>query len=688
MKGTLISSTLGKIKATKIANEKSSGNGFNISVQILGFQDPKTMKFYDKFSPDLECYVRVHFPEKLEERANTIRIGENGVREIYTSVNYAEEAKQYINTHIPEAIEGKYRGNFTEIREYWDTDKKCLSTHAWCPLHDIMGNGYGFRVKLWNSATKIPPNEQMEIGRLLTVNGYFQQYISMPPKPKKEKKESTETATTTNGSASSSKAPFSPAAAAAAAAVAAEGVEDDDDDNEDGGDDKTSNKTTGGGGGGGGGKKDFRCPNIRLTLCTNYGMELSADNNTEASPIEIFDGSFDNKKHFCTLPTSDSDAPVLVIPLHGYQDGVNSLEEVEPGPSTIRLRQVSLEHKSYEKPPKGQPVESPLRESKLDINVLVSQYDNQYDPSTDLPYLVSCTAYQNHVWGTGITWHSQWLKYGRLDWRGYAVVQVDANDTRRNENNITPANATKNGIRGVINCWIKSILWDVEGTVRAEGIVVDKEALLFMLYADIYSDAENKKTGKRTVLFPLDQFPKRTQATRDHALHKDGRSSTVINLNEWSSDAGWIMTDSSYECVVVPYLPVPPEKKADDPNEVFGYRQSALKKLRALDADKLVEVLIGKETVKGVLTYHADELEILSNIEDPEIYAKALPGRGEVPRIYPQDIDPTKISTWNFDFLVFILKVKQNNIPTETSSIAAAASSTNTANKKNNKQKK
>lgn len=660
--------------ASKVASEKSSGSGFKVDVQVLGFQDPKTMRPLPSFGPDAQCVVRVYNVENLPERQNTIRINsDTGVREVYSTVNYAEDAKQYIQNHIPEAMEGKYKGNFVEISKYWDGAKKCLASHAWFPLQDTAGNAVSFTIKFWPSATaKFPPSGDVLLGSVVTINGYFQQYVSLPKLQKKPGSSSTATAAAKNTAAApAAQLPHAPTAPAT-----------DDDAADDAADDE-------------GGEvklvstavavpaavvetKDFRSPNIRLSLCTNHGMELSCNNSAGATPLQVFTGSFDDRKHFCALPSTDSDGAVLIVPLGNYQE-CDSVDQFEPGPSTVRWRQISLENKAYEKPPKGQPVESPTRESKLDISVFVSQYEGKCDPTKDLPMLIFGTAYQDQVWGTGITYPSQWLKYGRLDWQGMCIMQVNAPDTRRNEYNLSKTKAEKDGLRGVINCYVKTILWDVEATARKEGVVVDKELLLSTLYADIYSDAENKKTGKRTVLFPLDQFPRRTLATVDHALHKFGRSSPIINLNEWTSDAGWIMMDDSLECVVVPYLPIPSDKKLEDS---FTYRASALQKLRALDAgEKLVNVLTGKETLKGVVTYHPDELEALNNIEDAEERAKALPGRGEVPRNYGEGVDATKISTFGFDFIVFILKKKSPE--TQTPSAVATAAS---GGKKNSKK--
>jgi hypothetical protein len=691
MRGVFLAASAIK-DASKVASEKSSGSGFKIDVQILGFQDPKTMRLYDKFGSDVQCLVRVHNVENLAERQNSIRINSaTGVREVYSTVNYAEDAKQYILSHIPEAVEGKYKGNFVEILNYWDANKKCLASHAWFPLHDAAGNGISFSVKLWPSPTaKIPTPDELKLGSVVTINGYFNQYVSLP-KLSSQKKAGGSAATSKNGAAAVPAATQAPQAPHAPAVAAVHEDAEDADDADDGDLYEAKPATTAVAAAPAATAavtKDFRSPNIRLSLCTNHGMELSCNNSSDATSLQIFGGAFDDRKHFCALPSTDSDAAVLVVPLHGYQNTFESADEFELGPSTVRFRQISLEGKAYEKPPKGQPLESPAREAKLDISVFVCQYGaGKCDPTKNLPVLIFGTAYQDQIWGTGITYPKEWLKYGRLDWQGICLMQVNAPDTRRNEYNLSKSKAEKDGLSGVINCYVKTILWDVDATVRKEGVLVDKELLLSSLYADIYSDAENKKTGKRTVLFPLDQFPNRTLAPSNHPLHKYGRNSPVLLLNEYNSDAGWIMMDDSLECYVVPYLPNPTDKKLEDS---FAYRASALQKLRALDpGEKLVNVLTGKETLKGVVTYHPDELEALNATEEAEERAKGLPGRGEVPRQYPDGVDATKVSTYGFDFLVFILKKRVAATDSQQgSAVAAAAAAAAGGSKKNKKQNK
>jgi hypothetical protein len=100
-----------------------------------------------------------------------------------------------------------------------------------------------------------------------------------------------------------------------------------------------------------------------------------------------------------------------------------------------------------------------------------------------------------------------WLKFGRQKWQGVAVVSVDAAGTRSTELFKNSKNdAQANQWAGHLECWAKSVYWDVESSVRSFGVPVkDKAAFLGRLYGDIYQEAENKKTKTTIIQLPLER---------------------------------------------------------------------------------------------------------------------------------------------------------------------------------------
>jgi hypothetical protein len=139
-------------------------------------------------------------------------------------------------------------------------------------------------------------------------------------------------------------------------------------------------------------------------------------------------------------------------------------------------------------------------------------------------------------------------------------------------------------------------------------------------------------------------------------LHTEGRQSSVINLNEWTSDAGWLMTSEEHELFVLPYLPIKPELFKDNNTEAIEeYLSDAMKQLRELSEEDLVAVLLGDKVLDGILTYHKEELDAFKAIQKPEDRSLAYPGRGSFAKRSFKGV-AKRPSSYDFDFIVWALK--------------------------------
>lgn len=653
MKGVRKNATVQKLSATK-----SKGDGVMITGKVVAFNSPDFKNEYATYKLMDNITLLPINVKNLEPRPNLIRINEKtGLREARFRITTTQQDKvtDYFAYHVDqEKNHGRtYTGPVPNYRDFWDDVNGKLATHTWHPIEDALGNSPLLTLKLWRG--EFPPD--MKVGSIINVAVTFDQYVAIPKargvavaieKANEERKKmaqliqaSTATVSAPWAGESGGNGGEEPAAPTAPSA----GSSDDD---------------------------HKRHPTISLNLAGNSGISYNENNKSDCTPLQAFGGDFDNRRHFLRLPESQYDSMGLVVPFSEYQC-YDSWDLYEPGPSTARSLDVSYDARDYQKAPKGEDPEKTLvREEKKTVSVNVLQYNGKIpDPETEFPFTVQFSLFKSHTMGTGITNLDHWTKFGRLKWQGLAVVSVDAVGTRNIELNKLGINdKEKNQWAGQLDCWTKAVFWDVESSVRSFGFPVkDKKALLSRLYADIYSEATSTKKG--TVLtLPMHDLGRRLpngNALLPNPLHVAANKSRAINLGEWSSDAGWIVSNDNYDLYVLLHLPIPPELVADR-DACEEYTESTTKVFQDMEEGDFIDVILGestkipKVTVAGakrdVLVYHPDELACFKAIEDDEKRALALPGRGPQPREYadrPQGAKPP--SSYGFDFLVYAIHV-------------------------------
>jgi hypothetical protein len=607
---------------TKLGKSKVGTDGITIDAVIIRFVDAKSLQERDVFKGS-ETQVEV-LPVNLDrvpDKPGVIRTNkETGAKEVNCRVTTDEGSKKYIRYYAADALDGTYSGNFSPLLTYWDAEKECVPPSVWTPLQDALGKKPLLLLKVWRGDTP----EDMIPGSIISISVKFEQYISIPKAKgfaKAAENQERERAQIQQHVQAPTDMDNIPDEVLAAAAAAAEEE-----------------------------YKPKRSPQIRFSISTNSGIQFS-ENNVICTPLQSLSGLVADRQHFVFLPEWDGDSYAMVVPLSGYQDDCDTYDMCEPGPSTIRMPLFSIKAEDYEKVPRGADLQSTMRESKKTITMMVMQYDGEKpDSEVDLPFTLEFTVYTEHVHRLGITWHSSWLKFGRIPWQGVAVCTVNAPDTRRLRINQAGAAADAKQA-GKVDCWIKTIYWDIPGTVKREGVPVTTK-LIAKLYADLYKHI--KTDEEDTILLRLDSLKDRTQFP--NRLHEFGDNS-VINLNEWKSEAGWIF--DQYDLWVLPYFPVPVDMMINgetDTIAVQDYLASGLEKLRELDEDQLVKVLLGEELLDGIQTYHPEEVKALKAIGTQKDRALAYPGRGPShKRVYKGRKDQNP-SSYGFDFLVYAIK--------------------------------
>lgn len=616
MKAQLRSMPQDKINA--LGKTKIGSGGTAVTCRVVRFVDNKGSAEYDTFSgADSLIELLPVRTETMPDKHNTVQTSEEtGRKEVRCNVKYQDKAEQYIRYHIKDALEGKYNGSFAPILEYWDVEKNALADHVWMALDDVIWFG-----KVWRGAT--PDPTEVTSGTEITMNATFEQYISVP----KAK----------GFGAAQEKVPAAPTAPTApvqdedAALVAAADAAEEEHS-----------------------RSHRRAPTIRYTMSTNSGFQLS-ENNVRASPLKLW--TVDNKKHFLRMPTWDGDNYPLVLPLSNYQGDLMTYDDAEPGPSTVRMMQLSLQQKDYQKVPRGQDAESTLREPKKTLLMSVLQYSGERpDVDVERPFSVETNAYTNHIHRLGITHLSTWLKFGRIPWQGVAVCTVNATDTLRLAINAGNS-AAQLGVAGKIDCWVKTVHWDIESTLQKYAVPVPA-ALMARLYADIYVEAK-KNNGSTFISCNMAVIEKTRCSGLENTLNErgDGR---IYNLNEYRGEAGHII--SEYQLYAVPYFPTP-MRLVEDVAGAEDYFDDALAKLRQLgsDDDDLIAVLLGEKKLDGVDTYTDEEMDALKKLGNDEDRTRAWPGRGLAKtRVYKKGANgqPFKPqpSSLGFDFLVYAVQ--------------------------------
>lgn len=594
-----------------------------------------------------------------------------------------DKVTEYFGYHMDQLRKhGKaYTGPIPNIADYWDEVNGKVTSTVWFPIEDALGNCPLVTVKLWKGDFPL----EMGAGNVISVLGKFNLYIQIPKAQgaamakERAEEELKKMAQLVQQSTANVVAP----------PAAAEGEEDAT---------VTTNGTAVGAVGGSTSSEPKRHPTFSLGFGGFNGCSYHESNRADCTPFEAFAADVDNRRHFLRLPDSSYDAMGLVVPISEYQN-YPSWEMYEPGPSTARRLNVSLDDRDYEKAPKGETLESSaVREEKKTISIDVLQYHGKVpDISTELPFTVQFNVFKSHTMGTGITNLDHWLKFGRHKWQGVAVVSVDAAGTRSTELFKNSKNdASANQWAGHLECWVKTVFWDVESSVRSFGFPVkDKNDFLGRLYGDIFQEAENKKTKTTIIQLPMDQLQRKV--TFQNPLHLDSGKGQggrrIINLGEWNSDAGWIVSSPDYELYVVLHLPVPPELVSDR-GACEEYTEAASQVFRDMSEEDFVSTLLGENTKipkvdvagakRDIIVYHADELACFEAIDNAEKRAPAYPGRGAQPRAFA-DRNPRSgakpPASYGFDFLVYAVPRKED--PEEEERAAKRESS---SKKKNNKK--
>jgi hypothetical protein len=659
MKGVRKSQAVEKASATRIKSDGIALVGKVVSFHASNFSS----EFPTYKLKDVITLLPTHV-DKMSPQPGMLRFNEQTkLREVYCKVDYDkkdDKVVEYFAYHVEQSRRhGKaYTGPVPNLTEYWDETNGKMAAHVWFPFEDALGNTPLVSAKLWDGA--YPP--EMRTGNVISIVGRFAVYIQIPKaqgaaivkeRAEKELEKAKQFVAQTTAMVVSAPDDNGPPAA----------------------EDVTGEAPSGGKGGGASEPK--RHPSISLGFNGSNGCSYHDSNRLDCSPYEALMGDFDNRRHFLRLPESNYDSAGLVIPVVDYQN-YSSWDQYEPGPSTARRVNVSFAIEDYQKAPKGQDAEkTPMREAKKRVSVDVLQYNGKVpDPGAEFPFTVQFNVFTAHTLGTGITNLEQWLKFGRQKWQGVAVVSVDAAGTRSTElfkNNRNDAKA--NEWAGHLECWVKNVVWDVESSVRSFGFPVQNKAdFLGRLYADIYQEAENKKTKTTIIQLPMERLQRKLNPAIQNPLHLEKR---VINLGEWTSEAGWIVSSDDYELFVVLHLPIP-QDLLRDPVACEEYTEAASEVFRDMSEEDFVNVILGENGgtafvelgdlgKREILVYHPDEIACFKAIEDAEKRAPALPGRGPMTRTFADRNARSGArppASYDFDFAVYALpKAPEKEVP-------------------------
>jgi hypothetical protein len=487
MRGVKKPASVAKASSTRVKSD-----GVTLVGKIVSFHSGNFSQEFSTYK--LKDAITLHptnIAGRMPPQPGKVRINEKtGLREALFEVNIKDDkVTEYFAYHMDQLRKhGKsYTGPIPNLADFWDEVNGKVAATAWFPIEDELGNSPLITVKLWKG--DFPP--EMGPGNVISVLGNFNMYIQIPKAQggamakERAEEELKKMALLVQQST----------AIVAPPAAAAEGEGDEE-------------ATIANGGSAPVGSEPKRHPTFSLSFSSFNGCSYHESNRSDCTPFQAFAGDFDNRRHFLRLPESNYDSVGLVIPISEYQNYA-SWDMAEPGPSTARRLNVSLDERDYEKAPKGETLETTaLREEKKTISMDVLQYHGKTpDMSTELPFTVQFNVFKSHTMGTGITNLDHWLKFGRQKWQGVAVVSVDAAGTRSTELFKNSKNdAQANQWAGHLECWAKSVYWDVESSVRSFGVPVkDKAAFLGRLYGDIYQEAENKKTKTTIIQLPLER---------------------------------------------------------------------------------------------------------------------------------------------------------------------------------------
>jgi hypothetical protein len=588
--------------------------------------------------------------DRIKTIPNVIRVI-NGRIDVYCKVTSTEKAKEYMRYWAPFARNGHYKGEFKKILDFVDEHNNPLD-HVWFMLANEAGCTFLISLKPWANA-HIPQN--LVEGSEVDISGTFGCYLDV-----KE-----------NTNSYGKKVKVDEVAAKELALNITHIPEVNEGDQQEDEQEKPTidmNKNTG--------KIPKVSPYIRFNMTTGTGLFFSKD-NTECSALQSFSAEVDDRRHFLQMPNDVSEAFGFIIPMSEYQADLEKPEDCEPGPSTGRAQRISFEPNDFEKPPKGVGADvTDTRESKKTIIICVSQYGEKMTDD-DLPYQMEFTVYQGDVIKTGITYREHWKKFGRIPWHGIAIVTVDTKTTL----NLAVNKEHHPSVKGKMDCWLKNIYFDVPSTCRTYGIKVDKHILLPKLYADVFVDAKSS-SDERMLFIQMNKLGIRSEnGFSNNPLHRKGVDSEAINLGEWTSDAGFILTDDSIELYILPYIPIKQDLLINgevNEDEARKYVEDSTEILRNIkDNETFVKVILGEENVENLDLYHPEEIELFKSLKPPQ-RALVLPGRGpRTIRKYPKKPAP---KTFGFDFLVYAIRQPKESKIREPEKISKKKSKTNKKN--------
>lgn len=619
-----------------------------IECVVVGFMT-KQGQAIGSYAKDTLILVVVQDPNSVPDSPNLVRTTggaprgtTDSMKEVSCYLKWTDDAKLYVENNITDAKLGSYRGSFKKILDYWDTTKNCVAKTAWFPLADQI-----FSLTVWSN--DVPAS--LCRGSRIVVNGSFQQYIYCPMDKKAaaaggagavQKKDDIANKITVVDPAALIVATGAPAIAAAAATggIGNSPMAPQDAQQE-------AQKHS----------KSLLSPEIRTSMSTNGKLEFSSRNVVQSAFDSFQSVLLMNFK----LPEHRGDDYCLILNIRNHQADVKSLADLLPGPETVVVQTPSFDVNDLQKaPPKQDPTKTDAREMCKTVGLKIYKYGVEgFSEEETKPWTVLFSLYQSHALGLGMSWLETWLKFGGLPWEGVAVLQVDADTTLSLATN-RPDYLESKGTSGQLNCWVKSVAWDVDGTVRRYGYPVRGTDLFPRLYADIYDDVQSK--GQRKVLCDMGTLGARLPQGLHNELHVQGRDSPVINVNEWTSDAGWMCVSDEREFYVLVHLPVPPQliprNGENNDDAISDYMDAADRVLRKLSEAELIDVLLGVKTLPNIITYTQEEVDALARIQSDEERAKAYPGRG--PSFKRKYVGSAKTpSSMGFDFIVYALQKRE-----------------------------